>query len=171
MVVALMRPSWAQTTAAPTVIGCASENKITGNYNIPYIMGQAIQTDLSLVSYKVRLGFPYDVCYLKNTFLGNFFCSKGYYSDYVSLKWTIGSNASKITNFAISRRTLGSTKLSDYQLIATLDPSIRNWQDIYCEASTMYEYKLMASKRQESYGHNGISPHGLVETVLYPKSA
>jgi len=145
MVVALMRPSWAQTTAAPTVIGCASENKITGNYNIPYIMGQAIQTDLSLVSYKVRLGFPYDVCYLKNTFLGNFFCSKGYYSDYVSLKWTIGSNASKITNFAISRRTLGSTKLSDYQLIATLDPSIRNWQDIYCEASTMYEYKIYAT--------------------------
>ena len=28
-----------------------------------------------------------------------------------------------------------------------------------------YEYRLIANKRQLSYGHNGISPHGLVETV------
>jgi len=145
MAVVLLRPCWAQTGAAPSVIGCASGSSITDTYNVPYIIGQPILSNISLVNYKVRLGFPYDVCYLKNTFLGNFACSKGYYSDYISLKWTIGSNANKITNFTISRRPLGSTKTSDYQLLATLDPSVRSWQDTYCEASTMYEYKIYAS--------------------------
>ena len=31
---------------------------------------------------------------------------------------------------------------------------------------TTYEYKLIANKRQLSYGQRGISPQGFVETVL-----
>jgi hypothetical protein len=140
----------AQERYTPTVVG-SSTGFISGHdYNIPFVIGQTIVSDLTQIdSTKIRLGFPYDVSYLKNTFTGEFFCSKGYFADYVSLRWSIASNSERISEFIISRRMLGSNNADDFEVIATVDRNARSWRDIYSDAATLYEYKVKA---------NGIVP-------------
>ena len=74
--------------------------------------------------------------------------------------------------------------LFTFSISRSIKSSINLWATIPCsinnsksnDASSVnglltYEYKLSAINLQESFGHNGISPQGFVDTVLKPKSA
>ena len=159
--VAWWHPCSSQTVGPPPiVIGSAAGMGSIGAYNASqFIIGQTITTNFNQTWFgfnktyppnlpdgnpdSVRLGFPYDANYLHNTFAGGLWCSKGYYGDYILLQWTVANNASNITSFLVSRRAMLSADTS-YHLVATLDPSINSWQDIYAESSTMYQYKIVA---------------------------
>ena len=141
---ALVQQSLAQNNnSAPAAFGCASSNGATNTYNVPFIIGQAIYSNY-VATAQCHNGFPYDAQYLQNTFVGGLWSSKGYYSDYVLLKWSIGNNANSITSFVISRRLLSDTT-ANFQIVATLDPSAMTWQDPYCETGVLYQYKVYAT--------------------------
>jgi len=129
--------------SAPAVFGCASSNGATSTCNVPFMIGQAIYSNY-VAAAQCHDGFPYDAQYLQNTFVGGLWSSKGYYADYVLLQWSIGNNASSITSFVVSRRLLSDTA-ANFQVVATLDPSVMSWQDQYCETGTLYQYKVYAT--------------------------
>ncbi len=96
---------------------------------------------------QVLLGFRHDLVYAENTFGQDLFVSKGFFSDYIELRWDVINYESQISNFRILRRELGGT--DDYAQIANIAADSRSWQDAYAESGILYEYKLIA---------NGIVP-------------
>ena len=146
-----IQQSWAQSQT-PAAFGCASEvKKGTTKSSNPYVsllMGQAMVLkmidNISQGNRRdtVSVGFPYSASYLQNTFSGGLTVSKGYYSDYIKLSWTATKNLSSLTHFIVYRRLANVT--NSFVPVATLDPTINNWQDMYSETGTLYEYKLVA---------------------------
>ena len=87
-------------------------------------------------------GFVFNTMYIENAFRGELFVSKGYFGDYVELKWDLERYLGTVTGFVISRKPYGSN--DDFVQVANLPNNARNWQDQYSESNVLYEYKLMA---------------------------
>jgi len=155
-IIALQATAVAQKSYTPMTPGTLCTYGQAGDVFATVTMGQVFCSVLDTVVlgsvpdmanqdslFLFRMGFPFDAIYLGNTFRNEMSCSKGYYSDYILLSWDIGNNETKIKNFVIYRRPLGSNE--NFIAIAKLSPETRNWQDIYCEASLLYEYKVYAA--------------------------
>lgn len=84
---------------------------------------------------KYQFGFPYNILYLEKTFTKNLWVSKGYYANYIHLKWEVASNKSKIEKFEVYRNT---------SLVATLSLNATEWKDFDCEGNKLYNYELHA---------------------------
>lgn len=155
----------AQKGVAPTSIGSASGVGAIDSYNTSwYIIGQPIISNfVNHSNLQCRIGMPYDVNYAKNTFVNGLECSKGYYSNYIQLNWTVVNNSNNISSFVIYRRPLVNQN-SDFQIVATIsDTRQRSWQDVYAEAATLYEYKVYAQglvPAQETIDYNYVSGVG-----------
>src|SRR5690606_133470 len=87
-------------------------------------------------------GFRHDIVFAENGFNKELFASKGYFGDYVELRWELERYASQVSGFRIFRKEVGSS--ADSTQVANLASTERNWQDQYAESGTMYEYTLWA---------------------------
>jgi hypothetical protein len=87
-------------------------------------------------------GFKFDILYARNTFNSTLFASKGYYANYVELRWDIAANSDNIIQFKVYRKLYGSS--GDSLEVATIGSNDRVWRDEYTELGVMYEYTLVA---------------------------
>lgn len=137
--------TYAQTNENVKVV-TASET-ISNSNGFSIIVGQpymGVTADgKNAVDPQVR--FPWDVKYVYNTFNeNNFEISKGYFTDKVTLNWTIHNNRDAITHYTIYRRVLSNVETS-YTLIKQLSPLTTTYEDSYAEGGVLYEYKVVAN--------------------------
>jgi len=88
-------------------------------------------------------GFKYNTIYIKNAFEKDLFASKGYYSDFIELRWEMTRYEGVVTGFRVYRKVLGSK--SDSTSVALLAPDVRSWKDEYAESNVIYQYTVIAS--------------------------
>src|SRR5690606_6451665 len=74
-------------------------------------------------------GFRHDIVFAENGFNKELFASKGYFGDYVELRWELERYASQVSGFRIFRKEVGSS--ADSTQVANLASTERNWQDQY----------------------------------------
>jgi len=91
---------------------------------------------------RVLSGFRQNIIYVENAFDKDLFVSKGYYSDYVELKWEVARYETAITSFRIFRKTYNSTQ--DSVMVASVSSDTRSWRDDYAESNVIYEYTVVA---------------------------
>lgn len=91
---------------------------------------------------RVLPGFMYNAVIVPTTFLEDLSVSKGYFDNFVDIKWTLASNEDVVTRFKIFRKELGSSK--DSVEVANLSKDERTWRDEYTETGVMYKYYLYA---------------------------
>lgn len=89
----------------------------------------------------IMSGFPYDVSYFPIVF-NNIFASKGYFADYVQLRWQIIGSEDKIKQFHIWRKKLGSSK--DSVLVTSLPKDSRSFRDDTAPLGEIQEYTIYA---------------------------
>ncbi len=87
-------------------------------------------------------GFPMDVSYFPAVFEENLFASKGYYPDFVELKWNVTNRADEITSFKIYRTPLG---VQDSTLIATVPGNQSSYKDEFVQFGIIYKYTVFTS--------------------------
>ena len=87
-------------------------------------------------------GFRFDHQYIATAFEQNLFVSKGFFGDYVELRWSIENYANQVSSFKIFRKKIGAS--GDSVQVANLPTTARVWQDLYAESGTMYRYTLYA---------------------------
>ncbi len=88
------------------------------------------------------IGFPPMIPYFPIVFDQELFISKGYFSDYVQIKWGIVSQQDRITKIKVYRKPLGD--VGDSLLIATIAPDDFTYRDEYAEKGVLYEYTIFA---------------------------
>ncbi len=93
-------------------------------------------------SVKWMSGFLYNTVYIEPVFNKELFVSKGYYGDYVELRWDLARYVDVVTGFLIKRRGVESG--DEFVQVANLPGDARDWQDEYSESNVLYEYKILA---------------------------
>jgi hypothetical protein len=130
------------STTTPVMTGNITGRKELATRSYTFNVGSAIPyLYLGGSTTKLQVGFPYNVLYMDKTFPGGLFASKGYYPDYIQLKWEVVNNASKIDHFEIYRKKMGD---EDSIWVDNLTTEARKWEDYFCEANEVYEYTLHA---------------------------
>ncbi|TXC78673.1 LamG domain-containing protein [Luteibaculum oceani] len=89
-----------------------------------------------------KADFRHNLVYVDNAFKEDLFASKGYFGDYVELRWTMIRYENQVTGFRVFRKIAGSTEQP--KRIATLSKDVRMWRDEYAETGVLYEYTLYA---------------------------
>lgn len=116
------------------------------NVQINYNGGDVIATDRfkSILPDQAQalVGFPAMVSYFPDVLDKDLFISKGYFSDYVQLKWNVLSQLDKITRIKIFRKPLGFN--GDSLLISTISPDNFSYRDEFAEKGVLYKYTLFA---------------------------
>jgi hypothetical protein len=97
---------------------------------------------LQLDRAQAMTGFPPMVSYFPDVFSQEVFISKGYFADYVQLKWTIKSQQDRISRIKVYRKPLGFN--GDSLLIATLADDDFSYRDEYAEKGVLYKYTVFA---------------------------
>jgi hypothetical protein len=115
-------------------------------------------TDASGKKVLIISGMPTMVQYFGNTFGTDVFASKGYFSSYVQLQWSVQSSSS-IKRFFIYRKPLGDK--GDSTFVATVPADTYNYQDQFAEKGTLYRYTIFAQ---------GISDNLRIPYVNYVQS-
>ncbi len=87
-------------------------------------------------------GMRHNILFAKRTFKNQLFASKGYFGDYIELRWKVANNSEGISEFKIYRRKLGSN--TRFKEVTTLASDDRSWKDEYAESGVMYEYRIKA---------------------------
>jgi hypothetical protein len=102
----------------------------------------ATQWNNGLESNRVLSGFRHNMIYIEPAFEGDLFVSKGYYGDYVELKWDLDKYIDQVSAFKVYRKVLGSSV--DSVQIASVSGDTRRYQDEYAESGTIYSYTIVA---------------------------
>lgn len=141
-------PLLAQDELPARVIGPANIVDYVGNptdstyREINFVIGQTVSSqNIPAGDRQYTIGFPFNVLYLDDIFTEELNCSKGYFADYVLIKWDIANYGSQITSFKIFRQKMDET---DSILVANISADNRNWQDNYCDAGVLYKYTVLA---------------------------
>ncbi|QVY64267.1 LamG-like jellyroll fold domain-containing protein [Polaribacter sp. Q13] len=114
----------------------------SNNINIQFQIGAAFQYPMS-AGVKTKVGFPFGILYVPNTFSDKTFeVSKGYYSDKININWTYGANQDNITKLKIYRKPLKGAGV--YNLIATVGKDVYEFEDTQIEGGVLYQYRLFA---------------------------
>ena len=130
------------STTTPVMTGSITGRKVLAERTYTFNVGSAIPYFYNGSSDTLlQVGFPYNVLYMDQTFAGDIFVSKGYYPDYIQLKWEVVNNASKIDHFEVFRKKLNEPNLV---WVENLDANARKWEDYFCEANEVYQYTLHA---------------------------
>lgn len=87
-------------------------------------------------------GFAYPALYFPQYFEQDLFVSKGYFSDYVEIKWELRVNTDRITRFRIFRKPFGSS--NDSTQIASVSSDERIYRDEFAEKGVLYKYTIYA---------------------------
>ncbi len=87
-------------------------------------------------------GFNNLLAYFPQLLDEDFFISKGYFPDYIQLRWNLERDTESISRFQLFRKPLNTE--GDSILIATLAPDIFSYQDETAELGTLYKYTLFA---------------------------
>lgn len=136
------------TTHSFGYIGGQSKVQLNNQTNVQfnYNGGDVISTDRfkSILPDQAQalVGFPAMVSYFPDVLDKDLFISKGYFSDYVQLKWNILSQLDKITRIKIFRKPLGFN--GDSLLISTISPDNFSYRDEFAEKGVLYKYTLFA---------------------------
>jgi hypothetical protein len=88
------------------------------------------------------VGFRSNLVYVDQAFDADLFVSKGYYADYIELKWDMIKYENQVTRFSIYRSVLGSNE--DSVRVGSVSADERSWRDEYAESGVMYQYTLHA---------------------------
>jgi hypothetical protein len=135
-------PAYSQNL--PYVIGFGGASLTTASgFKTSYAGGQCVATPyVSTSDGRVMTGFKFDLKYFSNTFEKDLFVSKGYYADYVDVKWEVKRYADQITRFSIWRKKFGTPE--DSVMVGSIIGSDREWKDEYAESGVIYKYTLFA---------------------------
>ena len=90
----------------------------------------------------VTLGMPHDVSYFPTVFPFDVFASKGYFAEYVQLRWNILAMDDVITKVQIFRKPLGEP--GDSILIANVATDDFSYRDEFADKGRLYKYTLFA---------------------------
>jgi len=132
----------AQVIGPANKVGNIGSTTDTTYREINFVIGQPVSSQaIQAGDRQYTIGFPLNVLYLDDIFTEELNCSKGYFSDYVQLKWDIANYAGQITSFKIFRQKIDET---DSILIANISADNRNYQDNYCDAGELYKYTVFA---------------------------
>ena len=159
--------SFAQEFSTPVMTGNVTGRKVLSERSYTFNVGSAIPYIYNGSTTKLQVGFPYNVLYMDKTFPGKLFVSKGYYPDYIQLKWEVVNNASKIDHFEVFRKKLNEP---DLVWVDNIDANARKWEDYFCEANEVYQYTLHAKgitgEKREGFTHiSGIGFRAPLATV------
>ncbi len=88
------------------------------------------------------LGFRHNLIYVEQAFTKDLFVSKGYYGDYVELKWDLERYIDQVSAFKVYRKVLGASE--DSVQVASLSGDARRYQDEYAESGIIYSYTVIA---------------------------
>lgn len=114
----------------------------SNNINIQFQIGATFQYPMA-AGVKTKVGFPFGILYVPNTFSDKTFeVSKGYYSDKININWTYGANQDNITKLKIYRKPLKGAGV--YNLIATVGKDVYEFEDTQIEGGVLYQYRLFA---------------------------
>ncbi len=151
LLIGLYTVSFAQSES-PQMTGSVTGRKELSDATYTFNVGSAIPYAYVGSSKKLQIGFPYNALYMNRTFPGELFVSKGYFPDYIQLKWEVINNASSIDHFEVFRKKVGET---DSVWIDNLDTNARKWEDYFCEANEVYEYTIhaigIAGQKRDGY--------------------
>ncbi|TXD51038.1 LamG-like jellyroll fold domain-containing protein [Polaribacter sp. IC063] len=118
-------------------------NNADNNLQMQMQIGTPMLSSLNTGGLQARVGFPYGVLYISPTFvIDGFEVSKGYFTDKVNIKWTLGNNQDKIEKINIFRKQLGSNNA--LQLIGSVGKDIFEYNDTQVEGGILYEYRVEA---------------------------
>ncbi len=109
-------------------------------------LGDSIQLPLAIPGIgtgSIKTGFAYDITYFPNVFGSDLFASKGYFSDYVELRWDVVSQLDNISRIKIFRKPLALTE-ADSTLITTLSGDAASYRDDFIEFGVIYKYTVFA---------------------------
>jgi hypothetical protein len=132
---------------SPVMTGSVTGRKELADKSVTFNVGSAIPyfyKDTARYTYKdilLQVGFPYNALYLDKTFPGGLFVSKGYYANYIQLKWEVVNNIDKLDHFEVYRKKLGE---KDSVWVNNLSKESRKWEDMQSEANEVYQYTLHA---------------------------
>jgi hypothetical protein len=113
------------------------------NLQMQMQIGNPVFSSLNTGALQARVGFPYGILYISPTFvIDGFEVSKGYFTDKVNIKWTLGNNQDKIEKINIFRKKLGGS--NSLQLIGSVGKDIFEYDDTQVEGGVLYEYKIEA---------------------------
>ncbi|MGB0524235.1 MAG: LamG domain-containing protein, partial [Flammeovirgaceae bacterium] len=91
----------------------------------------------------ITSGFAFPVSYFPQVFGKPLFASKGYFAEYVELRWQILAAGNRINQFRIFRKPLGASQ--DSTLIGTVDANGRSFRDEFAEKGVIYKYTVFAA--------------------------
>lgn len=144
ILVLLSIQSFAQSNN-PIVIGYTSGQSVTTPDGSKYsfsggsVVGTTHQS-LTPGTDKCMLGMKYGIVFAENAFDKDLFVSKGYFPDYIQLRWELKRYQSSVTNFRVFRKKLGTTDA--FAQVAFLSKDVSDWRDEFAESGVLYEYKL-----------------------------
>ena len=132
----------------PYVLGYTAGESVlhqtaTDTFNVSFSGGSTVASQFKATDAgQAMTGMRYDIIFASNAFDQDLFVSKGYFPDYVQLRWELKKYQSSVTSYRIFRRKLGTGE--DYAQVAFLSSNESDWQDEFTESGVLYEYKLLA---------------------------
>ncbi len=132
----------------PYVIGYTAGESVkhqtsADTFNVSFHGGSVVATQFKdIIVGKALAGMRYDLVLASNAFDQDLFVSKGYFPDYIQLRWEIKRYQSSVTGYRVMRKKSGS---SDALVqVAFLSKDVSDWKDELTESGVLYEYKLLA---------------------------
>ena len=128
----------------PYVLGYTAGQSVTANdFKVSFSGGSSVATQFkTALDGKAMAGMRYDLVLAANAFDKDLFVSKGYFPEYIQLKWELKKYQSSVTAYRVFRKKYGT---SDALVqVAYLSKDASDWKDEFAEAGVMYEYKLLA---------------------------
>lgn len=132
----------------PYVIGYTAGESVkhqtsADTFNVSFHGGSVVATQFKTIDAgKAMAGMRYDLVLAANAFDQDLFVSKGYFADYVQLRWEIKKYQTSVTAYRVFRRKVGSTDAMIQ--VAFLSKDVSDWKDEFTESGVLYEYKLLA---------------------------
>jgi len=146
----------------PQIFGyCASQNIADSSFSVSSVGGALMHmhTAANGGTPQVMAGMKYNLILLSQIFNDDMFVSKGFFADYVELRWyTNGTMNEYVDRFKIYRKEYGSTK--DSSLVAIVENTVLSWRDEYAEANRLYEYTVYAE---------GVSKNFVIENINFQR--
>ena len=132
----------------PYVIGYTAGQSVkhqtsADTFNVSFHGGSVVATQYKNIDIgKALAGMRYDLVLASNAFDKELFVSKGYFPDYIQLRWEINRYQSSLTGYRVMRKKLGA--VDPFVQVAFLSKDASDWKDEFTEPGVLYEYNLLA---------------------------
>jgi hypothetical protein len=128
----------------PYVLGYTAGQSVSAtDFKVSYSGGLPVATTFkTALDGKAMAGMRYDLVLASNAFDKDLFVSKGYFPEYIQLRWELKKYQASVTSYRVFRKKSGTVEA--FVQVAYLSKDASDWKDEFAEAGVLYEYKLLA---------------------------